>query len=173
MTLFPYTTLFQSPSPPRTEIATPRARLCRDDSGVRRTNAIGKFFSHCRQESRITPTSVGVDASSTDSSWTGSAGIAYTLNKDSDHPTRLAVDAVVQSGLRASTGTVPNGIALPAYGVANLPVAQKVAAGTELRLDALNVADTVYQIRNGTGVGAGAPQFGLRRTILAGITQRF
>jgi hypothetical protein len=33
--------------------------------------------------------------------------------------------------------------------------------GTELRLDA------VYEIRNGTGVGVGAPQFGIRRAILS------
>ncbi|HEY2616377.1 MAG TPA: TonB-dependent receptor [Acetobacteraceae bacterium] len=106
-----------------------------------------------------------------------SAGAAYTLNKDSDHPTLFSVDALVQSGLRASSPTIPNGIALPAYGVVNLSVVQKlntgVGKGTELRLDVLNVGDTVYEIRNGTGVGVGASQFGLRRTILAGLTQRF
>jgi outer membrane receptor protein involved in Fe transport len=108
-----------------------------------------------------------------DQTWTGSAGVAYTLNMESDHPTRFSVDAVVQSGLRASTATVPNGIALPTYGVVNLSVVQKLATRTELRLDVLNVADNIYQIRNGTGVGVGAPQFGLRRTILGGVTQRF
>jgi hypothetical protein len=46
----------------------------------------------------------------------------------------------------------------------------RVGRGTELRFDVLNVGDTVYQIRNGTGL---APQFGLRRTALAGLTQRF
>jgi hypothetical protein len=46
-------------------------------------------------------------------------------------------------------------------------------AGTEVRLDVLNLNDAQYEIRNGTGVGVGAPQFGIRRTILAGITQRF
>ncbi|MFZ0509368.1 MAG: hypothetical protein WBG11_14420 [Methylocella sp.] len=45
--------------------------------------------------------------------------------------------------------------------------------GTELRLDVLNIGDAVYEIRNGTGVGVGAPQFGIRRAILAGLTQRF
>jgi outer membrane receptor for monomeric catechols len=79
----------------------------------------------------------------------------------------------VQSGLRASTATVPNGAALPTYGVVNMSVVQKVATGTELRVDILNIGDNTYQIRNGTGVGVGAPQFGIRRTILAGITQRF
>ena len=108
-----------------------------------------------------------------DQKWTGSAGIAYTANRDSQHPTRLSVAAIVQSGLRASTPTVPNGIALPVYGVVNMSVVQRVASRTELRLDILNIGDDTYQIRNGTGVGVGAPQFGIRRTILAGLTQRF
>jgi outer membrane receptor protein involved in Fe transport len=43
-----------------------------------------------------------------DQKWDGSAGIAYRLNRDSDHPTLFSVDAVVQSGLRASTDTIPN-----------------------------------------------------------------
>jgi outer membrane receptor protein involved in Fe transport len=108
-----------------------------------------------------------------DQRWDGSAGAAYTLNRDSDHPTRFSVDALLQSGLRASSPTVPNGIALPTYGVVNLSVVQKLRTGTELRLDVLNVGDTVYAIRNGTGVGVGAPQYGLRRTILAGVSQHF
>ena len=45
--------------------------------------------------------------------------------------------------------------------------------GTQLRLDVINLLDRSYEIRDGTGVGVGAPQFGLRRTILAGIAQRF
>jgi outer membrane receptor protein involved in Fe transport len=108
-----------------------------------------------------------------DQKWTGSAGIAYTANMDSEYPTRMSIDATVQSGLRASTPTVPNGVALPTYGVVNMSVVQKLASRTELRLDILNVGDNTYEIRNGTGVGVGAPQFGIRRTILAGVTQRF
>ncbi|HUN39875.1 MAG TPA: TonB-dependent receptor [Acetobacteraceae bacterium] len=108
-----------------------------------------------------------------DQAWNGSAGIAYTLNRTSDHPTRFSVDALLQSGLRASTPTIPNGTSTPMYGVVNLSVVQKLRSGTELRLDVLNVGDTIYEIRNGTGVGVGAPQYGLRRTILAGVTQHF
>jgi outer membrane receptor protein involved in Fe transport len=108
-----------------------------------------------------------------DQLWTGSAGVAYTANSDTLYPTRLSVDAIVQSGLRASTATVPNGAALPTYGVVNMSVVQKIAARTEVRLDILNVGDNTYEIRDGTGVGVGAPQFGIRRTILAGLTQRF
>jgi outer membrane receptor protein involved in Fe transport len=108
-----------------------------------------------------------------DQKWTGSAGIAYTANMDSEYPARMSIDATVQSGLRASTPTVPNGVALPTYGVVNMSVVQKLASRTELRLDILNIGDNTYEIRNGTGVGVGAPQFGIRRTILAGVTQRF
>ena len=80
-----------------------------------------------------------------DQKWTGSGGIAYTANRDSQYPTRLSVDAIVQSGLRASTPTVPNGVALPVYGVVNMSVVQKIAARTELRLDILNIGDDTYQ----------------------------
>jgi outer membrane cobalamin receptor len=112
-----------------------------------------------------------------DQTFTASAGAAYTFNQGTKFATRVSVDLSAQSGLRASTATVPNGASLPQYGVVNASVVQKLdlgfGAGTEVRLDVLNVNDAQYQIRNGTGVGVGAPQFGLRRTILAGITQRF
>ena len=107
-----------------------------------------------------------------DQTWSGSAGAAYVCTPESPYPTRVSVDLLVQSGLRAD-GTVPNGIALPSYATGNLSVVQRIAAGTDLRLDVLNVTDAIYQIRNGTGVGVGAPQYGIRRTILGGITHRF
>jgi outer membrane receptor for Fe3+-dicitrate len=107
----------------------------------------------------------------------GSAGIAYKANRDTDHPTLLTMDVLSGSGLRASTATVPNGTTLPGYGVVNMSIVQHMnlgfGSGTECRLDVLNVADSTYQIRNGTGVSVGASQYGLRRTILAGVTQRF
>jgi hypothetical protein len=112
-----------------------------------------------------------------DQTWTGSGGIAYTFNKDTKYQTRVSVDFIAQSGLRASTPTVPNGASLPEYAAVNASIVQKldlgIGAGTELRLDVLNIGDAVYEIRNGTGVGVGAPQFGIRRAILAGLTQRF
>ena len=46
-------------------------------------------------------------------------------------------------------------------------------AGTQLRLDVINLLDRTCEIRDGTGVGVGAPQYGLRRTILGGLLQRF
>ncbi|MGD0103378.1 MAG: TonB-dependent receptor [Rhodopila sp.] len=108
-----------------------------------------------------------------DQKWSGSAGGSYTFNRDSVTPTRVSADLLVQSALRASSATVPNGIALPTYATVNLSAVQQLRPGTQLRADILNLADAVYEIRNGTGVGVGAPQYGIRRTILAGITQRF
>lgn len=111
-----------------------------------------------------------------DQRWTGSGGAAYSFFHRSWHPLRASADLVVGSGLRAD-GDVPNGRALPGYYVVNLSLVQSlkhlVGRGTELRLDVLNLLDRRYIIRDGTGIGVGAPQFGLRRSILAGITQRF
>ena len=108
-----------------------------------------------------------------DQTWSGSAGGAYIFNRDSPHATRLSADLLVQSGLRASTPTIPNGIALPSYATVSLSIVRHVGPQVDLRLDLLNLTDAVYQIRNGTGIGVGAPQYGIRRTVLAGVTARF
>ena len=109
-----------------------------------------------------------------DQTYTASAGIKYRLPQAR---TRFAVDLTVGSGLRATTGAIPNGSSLPGYRQVNFSIVQPVDTGIykglELRLDIVNLLDEVYQIRNGTGVGVGAPQFGPRRTFLAGVTQRF
>ena len=111
-----------------------------------------------------------------DQKWTGSGGAAYTLFDGTPFPARFSADLIVGSGLRAD-GAVPNGRALPGYYTVNLSAVQTLNTGylrgTQLRLDVINLLDRRYEIRDGTGVGVGAPQFGLRRTILAGLTQRF
>ncbi len=107
-----------------------------------------------------------------DQAWSGSAGAAYTLFEGTAWPARLSADLIVGSGLRAD-GTVPNGRALPGYYTVNLSAVQTLPHGTQIRMDVINLLDRTYEIRDGTGVGVGAPQFGLRRTILAGISQKF
>ena len=42
-----------------------------------------------------------------------------------------------------------------------------------VRFDVLNVFDTVYEIRDGSGIGVFAPQFGPRRAFLVGVSQKF
>jgi outer membrane receptor protein involved in Fe transport len=104
--------------------------------------------------------------------FTGSAGVAYTVNPDTPYKLRLSADLIAGSGLRAD-GAVPNGRSLPGYGTVNFSAVQNLNLGIQLRLDVINLLDRVYEIRDGTGVGVGAPQSGLRRTILAGVAQRF
>lgn len=109
-------------------------------------------------------------------SWTGSAGLSYAFNPGSDWATRVAADFIYGNGLRRTVST-PNDQAVPPYGVVNLSAVQRIAVpntrGAELRFDVLNVLDSSYQLRDGTGVGVGAPQYGLRRTFLVGLNQKF
>ena len=139
-----------------------------------------------RHSSTSAPTSWPTSASTYihldhDQRWTGSGGVAYTALTGTTSPARLSADLLVGSGLRAdygsATGDVPNGRALPGYYTINLSAVQTLDVGTlhgtQLRLDVLNLLDRKYDIRDGTGVGVGAPQFGLRRTVLAGLAQRF
>jgi hypothetical protein len=114
-----------------------------------------------------------------DQRWTRSAGAAYAFHRDTAFATRVSVDVFTGSGLRADDTVrgIPNSRGLPTYGVANFSVVQDldlgIGRGTQARPDVLNVTDAKYEIRDGTGVGVGASQYGLRRAILAGMTQKF
>lgn len=109
-------------------------------------------------------------------SWTGSAGAAYVFNSSSDWATRVSADVLFGTGLRTSIVT-PNDTSLPPYATLNLSLTQKVPVavnkGTQVRLDVLNVTDSTYQIRDGTGVGVGAPQYGMRRAFFVTLSQKF
>jgi outer membrane receptor protein involved in Fe transport len=102
---------------------------------------------------------------------TASAGASY-LWKD----TRFSADLISGSGLRAG-GDHPNGHALPSYEQINLGVSQHLDAPTvgalDVRFDIFNLFDEIYKIRDGTGVGVGAPQFGPRRAFFAGVKKAF
>ncbi len=41
------------------------------------------------------------------------------------------------------------------------------------RVDLVNLFDERYQVRDGSGIGVGAPQFGLRRGVFAGLSRNF
>lgn len=72
---------------------------------------------------------------------------------------------------------MPNGGSLGPYTVVNLGVSHDfqmpTLGGISARLDVLNLFDKVYEIRDGTGVGVGAPQFGQRRGVFVGLTKTF
>ena len=73
-----------------------------------------------------------------------------------------------------STG-IPERRHLPYYTQVNAGITHVFSipgAGTlTARFDVINVFDKVYEIRNGTGVGVGAPQYGPRRGFFVGLSK--
>ena len=66
---------------------------------------------------------------------------------------------------------------MPGYVEANFSVShafETAALGKfSVRVDLINAFDRSYTIRDGTGVGVGAPQFGARRGVFGGLTKQF
>ena len=105
---------------------------------------------------------------------TASGGVSYLYEG-----TRLSLDGLYGSGLREDdpvTG-VPNGAHLPGYAQFNFGATHSFSLPTvgdfSVRFDVINLLDTKYEIRIGTGVGVGAPSWGPRRGFFAGITKEF
>jgi outer membrane receptor protein involved in Fe transport len=102
-------------------------------------------------------------------SLTASGGVSYVWRG-----TRFSADMIAGSGLRSGFANISS---LPAYEQVNLGIShrfeQAPGGPIEVRLDVINLLDQVYEIRSGTGVGVGAPQFGPRRAVFAGIKKEF
>ena len=105
------------------------------------------------------------------SQWiSGSAGASYKW----DEGTKLSMDLLYGSGLRdgfANTTTVPW------YSQVNLGISHEFKwfndqKPTTLRFDIVNLFDSTYIIRDGTGIGVFAPQYGPRRGFFFGISQK-
>ena len=98
-----------------------------------------------------------------------SAGATYTWQT-----LRFSTDLLYGSGLRRD-GATPNGDHVPGYVQVNLGLSRPFDLGadkpTTVRFDVINVFDEKYEIRDGTGVGVGAPQFGPRRGFFVGLSQ--
>jgi outer membrane receptor protein involved in Fe transport len=106
-----------------------------------------------------------------DQTYTASAGLSYSFRDGFLSGSKVGGDMLFGSGLR-SDGAVPNGDHLPAYAQFNLTASHKFdRPGLEMRIDVVNVADHKYEIRDGTGIGVGAPQFGPRRGVFVGLTK--
>jgi len=102
---------------------------------------------------------------------TASAGLAYVWSG-----TRLAVDLLVGSGLRR-TVQHPNDATNPPYEQLNAGLSRRFtvpALGTlEARFDVVNVLDKNYVLRDGTGIGVFARQFGPPRGFFGGLKKEF
>jgi outer membrane receptor protein involved in Fe transport len=86
----------------------------------------------------------------------------------------ISLDLLYGSGLRRGFANTEH---LPAYHPINLSLEHqfKLAHRRELhlRLDVVNVFDEVYELRDGSGIGVGAPQFGQRRGVYGGVLLAF
>jgi outer membrane receptor for ferrienterochelin and colicins len=106
-----------------------------------------------------------------DQTYTVSGGATYRFGDS-----RISGDVIYGSGLRRD-GAVPNGDKLPAYTQVNLSAAHEFnglpGGPLTVRADVINVFDNKYAIRDGSGVGVGAPQFGPRRGVFFGVSKAF
>ena len=107
-----------------------------------------------------------------DQKLTSSGGVSYAL----DGATRLGASYLYGSGLRKD-GAVPNGASLPAYFQLNLNVAHDFVIDDfgplHVQLALINALDRTYELRDGSGIGVGAPQFGPRRGVYLSLQKDF
>jgi len=112
---------------------------------------------------------------------TGSFGTSYRWNEGFGS-TLVYADALFGSGLRRdmdlSNGTtVPNGASVPNYYSVSFGAGQdyKLGGGRLLRarLDVVNITDNIYELRDGSGVGVNAAQFGMRLGVFGTLSYVF
>jgi len=104
-----------------------------------------------------------------DQRFTGSGGIAYTWNDWT-----FSADALYGNGLRRGFANTQKN---HPYETLNLGVERRISlAGKQaikVRFDVVNLFDKVYEIRDGSGIGVGAPQFGQRRGFYGTVAYDF
>ena len=104
---------------------------------------------------------------------TVSGGASYRFDE-----LRLSGDMLYGSGLRRTLPTgAANGDHLPGYVQVNLAAVYRVARfgqhPLDVRLDLINALDRRYELRDGSALGDGQPQWGARRGIFVGVEQAF
>jgi outer membrane receptor protein involved in Fe transport len=100
---------------------------------------------------------------------TGSAGASYRFDR-----TLFSTSLIYGSGLRSGFANLDHN---PPYAVVNAGVSREFnwspdAKPITLRLDIVNLFDQVYELRDGSGIGVFAPQYGARRGFYAGVSQK-
>ena len=99
----------------------------------------------------------------------GSGGINCDWNG-----TKLGADFLYGSGLRRDFANTAH---LPAYYQINMSASRDfdlpAIGNTNIRVALINVTDKVYELRDGSGIGMGAPQFGPRRGVFIGLSKAF
>ena len=104
-----------------------------------------------------------------DQTYSGSAGAAYTF-----YDIKYNTDVLYGSGLRSGDNNTSH---LPFYAQVNAAAEHTFHLGSAGALDGrfsvINLFDRVYEIRDGSGIGVFAPQFGPRRTFFVSVSKSF
>ena len=86
------------------------------------------------------------------------------------------MDMLYGTGLRKD-GATPNGGHVPSYFTMNVGAShdfiEGALRGVSVRFDVINLFDKSYLIRDGSGIGVGAPQWGAGRGFFVGISKAF
>jgi outer membrane receptor protein involved in Fe transport len=102
--------------------------------------------------------------------YTASAGASYLWDG-----TRFSASMIFGSGLRAGFANIDH---VPSYTQVNTGISRDfylrsdLSKPTTVRFDIVNLFDKIYEIRDGTGIGVFAPQFGPRRGFYVGVSQK-
>jgi outer membrane receptor protein involved in Fe transport len=114
---------------------------------------------------------------------TGSAGLAYQFCGRPSTPgeawwntgcgTKFSTDMIYGSGLRTGDANIGT---QPPYAQFNASLSHEFdtpdGKPLTVRFDVVNLFDTIYQIRNGSGIGVFASQYGPRRGYFIGISKK-
>src|SRR2546421_1357589 len=104
-----------------------------------------------------------------DQRFSGSAGIAYTW-KD----WQAGIDGLYGNGLRRGFANTQKNHPYETFNVnlqRRVQITEKTAV--KIRFDVVNILDTIYELRDGSGIGVGAPQFGQRRGFYGTVAYEF
>ena len=104
-----------------------------------------------------------------DQRFTGSVGVSYTW-KD----WRTGIDGLYGNGLRQGFANTQK---LSPYETFNVNLSRRIQitekTALKIRFDVVNLLDKVYELRSGSGIGVGAPQFGQRRGFYGTVAYEF
>jgi hypothetical protein len=104
-----------------------------------------------------------------DQRFTGSAGASYTWND-----WKAAIDALYGNGLRKGFANTEKN---HPYETFNLSLSRRIKltekTAVTVRFDVVNLFDKIYELRDGSGIGVGAPQFGQRRGFYGTVAYEF
>ena len=87
---------------------------------------------------------------------------------------KLSADMIYGSGLRDGDANIST---VPSYTQANIGIKREFLLPNDpkpmtVRFDVVNLFDNIYEIRDGSGIGVFAPQFGPRRGFFLGISKK-